>query len=284
METSLHKALKEHYAGKKAETEVRLGRYIIDAVARGQLIEVQWSGLAAIRDKIRELCDEHRVRVIKPIVARKKVVRRDKKGGEIVSARYSPKRCDLYHVFEELVHFTNAFPHPNLTLEIPLIEIEEIRYPGHGKRRRRRENDFVVEDQLLTEIVSSHRFRKAADLLKLLPAGLPRQFHTGDLAQQLARPRWIAQKMVYTLRKTGALGVVGKEGNSILYAKQRAAVSKPAVSKTTVAKTIVSKAVITKASVAEDSAAKPAARKKRATRSVTAKSAPAKIVAKIEAA
>lgn len=219
METSLHKALKEHYAGKKAETEVRLGRYIIDAIARGQLIEVQWSGLAAIRDKIRELCDSHKVRVVKPIVARKKVVRRDKKGGEIVSARYSPKRGDVFSVFEELVHFTNVFPHDNLTLEIPLIEIEEIRYPGHGKRRRRRENDFVVEDQTLTEIVSSHRFRKASDLLKLLPRSLPRQFHTGLLAEKLERPRWICQKMVYTLRKTGALGVVGKEGNSIIYQK-----------------------------------------------------------------
>ncbi|MBI1249748.1 hypothetical protein GC197_18130 [bacterium] len=219
METSLHKSLKEHYAGKKAETEVRLGRYIIDAVSRGQLIEVQWSGLAAIRDKIRDLCDDHRVRVVKPIVARKKVVRRDRKGGEIVSARYSPKRCDLYSLFEELVHFTSVFPHQNLTLEIPLIEIQEIRYPGHGKRRRRRENDFVVEDQILTEIVSSHRFRKSNDLLRLLPRGLPRQFHTGDLADKLDRPRWIAQKMVYTLRKTGALSVVGKEGNSLIYAK-----------------------------------------------------------------
>ncbi|PQO36805.1 hypothetical protein C5Y96_06460 [Blastopirellula marina] len=228
METSLHKALKAHYAGKKAETEVRLGRYIIDAVARGQLIEVQWSGLAAIRDKIRELCDNHKVRVVKPIVARKKVVRRDKKGGQIVSARYSPKRCDVYSVFEELVHFTNVFPHENLTLEIPLVEIEEIRYPGHGKRRRKRENDFVVEDQTLTEIVSAHRFRKASDLLKLLPAGLPKQFHTGDVAAGLQRPRWIAQKMVYTLRKTGALGIVGKEGNAILYQKQSAKAGKKA--------------------------------------------------------
>ena len=125
----------------------------------------------------------------------------------------------MFSVFEELVHFTNVFPHANLTLEIPLIEIEEIRYPGHGKRRRRRENDFVVEDQTLTEIVSSHRFRKASDLLKLLPRDLPRQFHTGLLAEKLARPRWIAQKMVYTLRKTGSLGIVGKEGNSILYQK-----------------------------------------------------------------
>lgn len=217
METSLHKALKAHYAGKQAATEVRLGRYIIDAVVRGQLIEVQCASLSAIRDKIRELCLSHKVRVVKPIVARKRVTRFDAKGGKVVSSRYSPKRGDLFSVFEELVHFTSVFPHENLTLEIPLIEIEEIRYPGHGRRRRRRQNDFVVEDQRLTEIVSSHRFRKASDLLKLLPKGLPQEFHTGDLADCLERPRWVAQKMVYTLRKTGGLGIAGKAGNAVLY-------------------------------------------------------------------
>lgn len=221
METSLHKSLKSHYAGRQAATEVRLGRYIIDAVSRGQLIEVQCASLSAIRDKVRALCQTHKVRVVKPIVARKRLVRLEEKGGRVVSSRYSPKRGDVLSVFEELVHFTTVFPHENLTLEIPLIEIEEFRYPGHGKRRRRREGDFVVEDQVLTQILSKHRFRQAKDLLRLLPAGLPRQFHTADLAAALDRPRWIAQKMVYTLRKTGALAIAGKTGNAIVYERRR---------------------------------------------------------------
>jgi len=226
METSLHKALKLHYAGPKADTEVQLGPYRIDAVYRRQLIEVQCAGLAAIRDKIRDLCQQHKVRVIKPIIARKKVTRKDQRDGKIVSSRYSPKRCELAHVFEELVHFTTVFPNENLTLEIPLIEIEEVRYPGHGKRRRRRERDFQVEDQHLTEIVQSHKFRTAKDLLRILPTNLSKVFHSGDLAEKLQIPRWIAQKMVYTLRETGGLVRHGKQGNAILYTravKKRAA-------------------------------------------------------------
>jgi len=221
METSLHKALKAHYAGPKAATEVQFGRYRIDAIWRGQLIEVQCAGLSAIRDKIRHLCQDNRVRVVKPIVVRKKIVRRKEKGGPAVSARFSPKRCDIFDLFEEMVHFTSAFPHENLTLEVPLIEIEEVRYPGHGKRRRRRENDFIVEDQHLTEIVSSQKFRKGTDLLKLLPRRLPVVFDTGQLAELLEKPRWIAQKIVYTLRKTGALEIAGKSGNALLYSRQR---------------------------------------------------------------
>ncbi len=56
MESSLHRELKRIYAGEAARTEVRLGRYIIDAVICDEqgcdiLIEVQHGPLTAIRDK-----------------------------------------------------------------------------------------------------------------------------------------------------------------------------------------------------------------------------------------
>ncbi len=42
---------------------------------------------------------------------------------------------------------TRIFPHPNLTLEVPLVEIAEYRRPGMARRRWRRDGDHVVEDQ-----------------------------------------------------------------------------------------------------------------------------------------
>ena len=41
METSLHRELKSLYAGEAAQTEVRLGRFRIDAVVGDELVEVQ---------------------------------------------------------------------------------------------------------------------------------------------------------------------------------------------------------------------------------------------------
>ena len=76
METSLHRELKRIYAGDGARTEVRRSSsYRIDAVRDGRLIEIQHGSLAAIRDKIRRLLDAHRVLVVKPIVARKLLVK-----------------------------------------------------------------------------------------------------------------------------------------------------------------------------------------------------------------
>jgi hypothetical protein len=69
----------------------------------------------------------------------------------------------------------------------------------------------------MVQIVASHQFATAADLRKLLPPRLPRQFHTAHLAERMKTQRWIAQRIVYCLRQMGAVEVVGKQGNAILY-------------------------------------------------------------------
>jgi len=160
---------------------------------------------------------------VKPIVALKQLVKLDKRAGKVLERRKSPKRGKLLDVFDELVYFTRVFPHPRLVLEVALVEVEELRYPGHGRRRRRRKNDFQVEDQRLTQIVETHRFRTLTDLRKLLPRGLPSKFHTGHLAEQLQIERSIAQRMAYCMRETGAIYSVGKQGNAMLYSRRRCA-------------------------------------------------------------
>jgi len=223
METSLHRQLKQAYADEGAEIEVPLGDYRIDVVCGEELIEIQHGSLSAIRDKIRRLTRKHKVLVVKPIVATKKLIKLDAPGGKVISRRRSPKQGTLLDLFDELVYFTRAFPHQNLTLEVPLVEIEEYRRPGHGKRRRRRANDFVVEDQKLVRIEQIVSFRRAEDLYRLLPESLPEPFHTGHIADGLKTDRWIAQRIAYCLREMGAARQVGKQGNAFLYELNRAA-------------------------------------------------------------
>lgn len=221
METTLHRQLKERYAVDGALVEQRLGRFRIDVVQPDQLVEIQLASLSAIRDKIAALLKKHRVLIVKPVVARKHLVKRRRAGGRIVSRRRSPKQRTLLDVFEELVHFTRVFPHRRLTLEVLLVEIEEWRYPGHGRRRWRRDNDHQVEDQRLLDVLEVHRFEKAADLCRMLPPALPRPFHTGHLAEGLGVERWIAQRMAYCLRHMGAIQSVGKLRGAWLYEAPR---------------------------------------------------------------
>jgi hypothetical protein len=220
METTLHRQLKERYATGGAPVEQRVGRFRIDVVQADRLVEIQLASLSAIRDKISALLKDHRVLVVKPIIITKHLVKRHRAGGRIISRRRSPKQRTLLDLFEELVHFTRVFPNRRLTLEVPLVEIEEWRYPGHGRRRWRRDNDHQVEDQRLLEIHDVQQFRTAADLCRMLPPSLPQPFHTGHIAEGLGVERWIAQRMAYCLRNTGAIQSVGKLRGAWLYERK----------------------------------------------------------------
>ncbi|MHC5109342.1 MAG: hypothetical protein ACYTHJ_05640 [Planctomycetota bacterium] len=217
METSLHRELKEVYASKGAQLEAPLGSYRIDVVCNDELIEIQHGSLSAIRDKVRDLLRNHRVLVVKPIVVRKRLVKQDAKGGTVIGSRMSPKRGRIIDLFDELIYFTRVFPHRNLSVEVPLVDIEEWRYPGHGRRRWRRSTDHVVEDQKLVSLHSAMRFHSACDLMQVLPVDLPSPFHTAHLAERLNIDRSVAQRIAYCLRKIGAAEKVGKQGNAWLY-------------------------------------------------------------------
>ncbi|MGL4512286.1 MAG: hypothetical protein ACRCT8_04290 [Lacipirellulaceae bacterium] len=220
METSLHRQLKELYAGDEGEVEARRGAYRIDVVLGDTFIEVQHAGLAAIRDKVRKLCAKHRVLVVKPIVVTKHLVRLASHDGPELSRRKSPKRGELVDLFDDLVHFTRAFPHKRLAIEALLVEVEELRAPGHGRRRRWRKDDQIVVDQRLVGVLDRVRFERASDLWKLAPGALPAIFDTAELAVALGAARQVAQRAAYCLREMGAVADAGKRGNARLYRRK----------------------------------------------------------------
>lgn len=220
METALHRQLKMNYATSAAHTEVTMHGYRIDAIGRrGELIEIQHASLGALRDKMRYLLSEQskRVRIVKPIIARKTLVTLDGPGGEVLRRRLSPKRGDVLDIFLDLVHFGTVFPHPKLTLEVVLIEAEETRIDRAVPTRRRGKRYSTLEQSLVC-IESRFEFAKLGDLLALLPLqALPQPFDTAELAAAMSKPRWFAQKVAYCLRQAGAAKLVGKRGNSQLY-------------------------------------------------------------------
>jgi hypothetical protein len=222
METELHRELKLLYAADATQTEIVLGEFRIDAIsATGELIEIQHASLGALRAKMRKLLsakEHHRVRIVKPIVAHKWIVTLDGDTRLPLRRRLSPKRGQISDVFQDLVHFVELFPHPQLTLDVLLVDTEEVRLPK-AKQRFKRKN-YHVQCQRLLETVSSISLRGASDLFQLLPdLQLPRKFDTAQLAQAIERPRWFAQKVAYCLRHTGGLKLAGKSGNSQLYSR-----------------------------------------------------------------
>jgi len=218
METSLHRALKDRYAdGEDGRREVVVEGFRVDAIDDvGRLVEIQSGALGPLRGKLRQLLPEHRLRIVKPVVLKRRVVRRSRRDGPVVSARCSPKRGALVDVFDDLMGVVRIFPHANLDIEVLEVTIDEVRVP------RRRWPCYRVIDRCLGEIQGSTTLARAGDLWALLPPDCDGRepFTTVELAQRLGRPLWFAQRVAYSLRLTGAARVVGKTGKRLIYIRE----------------------------------------------------------------
>jgi hypothetical protein len=216
-EKPLHAALKDWYARPGDQLELQVEGFIIDIVRGGLLIEIQTTSLASLKRKLLALADDYPVRLVYPIPGEKWIVKLAEDGHSAPSRRKSPKRGKIEDVFRELVSFPKLLAHPNFSLDVLLIQEEEIRrYDGTRAWRRR---GWVTDERRLLQVVDRKRFCTPADMEELLPATLVEPFTTSDLAAAIGRPRRLAQRMAYCLRKMGVIEAVDKQGNAILYAR-----------------------------------------------------------------
>ncbi len=221
MATSLHQQLKEHYVASTTQHEVVVDGFRIDAIdSRGQLIEIQCASLSAIRSKIARLVSGHDVIVVKPLAARKRITTLHRRGGDVVSSRFSPVKHTLAHLFLELVHFP-VFPSARLRLDVLLTEQEEIRVPPTERSSWRKK--YSVEDRSLVTVQRCVKLRTAKDLWNALELTLPETFTTSDIEEAGQIPRWLAQKLAWCFRRMEFLEVCGKTGNSMIYRQVRRA-------------------------------------------------------------
>jgi len=113
--------------------------------------------------------------------------------------------------------------HANFSLEVLLIQSEEVRRKETDGRRRWRRKGWATVEQRLLEVIERRVFETPADLMKLIPGRLPKPFTTADIAESVGCRIEVARKMAYALRAMNAIRMVGKQGNAILYEKVRRA-------------------------------------------------------------
>ena len=135
-EQHLHAALKEWYREDDDLVEVGVDGFVIDLVRGEQLIEIQTRGFSAMRRKLDALLDRHPIRIVHPIAAEKWIRKIDEDGTE-VSRRRSPKRGIAADVCSELTSFPSLLSHPNLSVEVLLVQEEEVRRPDPGAWRKK---------------------------------------------------------------------------------------------------------------------------------------------------
>jgi len=216
-EKPLHAALKAWYVQPGDQVEVTVDGYIIDILQGDLLIEIQTRSFSALKKKVTQLVKQHPVRLVYPIIREKWIVRMTEKGDRVLGRRKSPRRGIPADVFEELVSFPELISDNNFSIELLLVQAEEVR--RQDRRRGWRRKGWVVDERRLLKVLDRLVLETPADVAALLPEDLVMPFTTSDLARAIGRSRRLAQRMAYCLRAMGCITSAGKQGNAILYAR-----------------------------------------------------------------
>lgn len=219
-EGSLHAALKAAYASTvtEARVEADVAGFVVDVAGRDELVEIQTAGFASAARKLKLLVAAHRVVLVHPIAIEKWLVVVDADGA-VVRRRRSPKRGLALDLFDELVHIPALVAHPNFRIELALICEEEIRGPVPDGARYRYPRRWWRLDRRLVEVIETRRIDTPADLLSLLPDGLPEPFTTADIVLATGRSKRLAMRAVYCLAQCGAVTRLARQGRFVSYGR-----------------------------------------------------------------
>lgn len=213
-EGPLHAAVKAALAQPGDRLEVPVGRYVIDLVrADGELVEVQTAGFGPLGPKLDALLDEHRVRIVHPVPAQRRIVRLDEHG-EVLSSRRSPRKAGVADIFDKLVTFPSLLAHPNLTIEVLLTHEDHVRGVAPVTTRRRTRDSG---ERRLVAVLDRVQLGSPADVLQALPALPDEPFSTRELATLLGCPLMLAQRTAYCLRLMELIEPAGKRGRTPLH-------------------------------------------------------------------
>lgn len=222
-ESDLHNTLKQMYIKTYGgKTEVLTDNYICDAVTDdGDVFEIQTANLSKLYPKIKALLISHKVTLVYPLAVERYIELADKEGNRI-SKRRSPKRPDMYSIFDELTGLYPILLNPGFRLEVLSVSITEYRIRTEepvqlmNKSRRFRKNWYKT-GKSLNELKGRKTFTNKEDYLSMLPDTLPDVFCVKDVAAAGAGKN--AQIMLWVLRKMNLVAITEKRGNAYYYSK-----------------------------------------------------------------
>jgi len=212
-ESSLHRALKFSYAGRRTEREV--AGYVADGIsAGGEFIEVQIGSFAPLKKKVPEFARLGGLRVVYPVFVAKYIEVYDSKGKREYR-RKSPRRGGPWDLFNALVYAPELPLTRGLAIELVLLDAAEQRIrDGNGSWRRK---GLSIKDRQLLAVHERIRLEKPADYLRFVPFTRKEPFTSASLAAKAGIRRELAQKTLYVLARLGVIEKTGKERNALVY-------------------------------------------------------------------
>lgn len=210
-EKTIHAVLKTYFSPNSLNHERKVHSYVADILKDDQIIEIQTRNFNLLRKKLEAFLPEHKVTIVYPVSHTKWLCWVNEETGEVTKPRKSPKVGSPAAIFPELYRIKNYLNHPNLSLHIVMLDVEEYRLLNgwsSDKKRGSTRNDGIPVN-FADEII----LKESSDYLQLLPDNLPKQFTTKDYKKAAHVSQNNAWTALNILSYLNVIKQVGKQQN-----------------------------------------------------------------------
>ena len=181
-EKPLHATLKWWVDDDPDHHEITLpcGR-VADVYDGERVYEIQTGGFSPLRPKLEVLLPHYPVTVVHPIPRRKYITWITPDTGEITPPHKSPRTGTFTDGLRQLIYILPLLGHPNLTIRLVLMDVEEQRVAdGWGRDGKRGSHRAVMLPLTLENTLD---LTCAADYMALVPDSLPAEFTAAQFSK-----------------------------------------------------------------------------------------------------
>ena len=216
-EKTLHAVLKAYEDPDEDHHEIPIESFIADIYCEktGTITEIQTANFGYLREKLDAFLPLYHVTVVYPIPASKWITWIDPETGELEKRSRSPKKGSFYSAFRELYRISSYLDHPNLSIKLILLDMEEYRLRDGWSRDGKRGSHRY--DRVPTRIVGETLITEPRDYMQFIPYELKEPFTARELAESCGQKGNSFSTEALILRKMGVIEQIGKRGRSYLY-------------------------------------------------------------------
>jgi len=214
-EKTVHAVLKNYYEPDESKQEIAIEGMYADIFTGEEIVEIQTRSFDRLRNKLTRFLPLYPVTVVLPIPSTKWLIWINEETGELTEKRKSPKKGSYYDAFPELYKIRPFLTHPNLSIRLVLMDMEEYRLLNGWSTDKKKGS--CRYDRIPHRIVEEITFYQKEDYMQLIPLTLPEEFTAKDFAKASKINARKAGVTLLLLRETGVITQTGKRGREYLY-------------------------------------------------------------------
>lgn len=215
-EKCLHAVLKHYFEPDHSFHEQKIEGFYADICRMDSIIEIQTHNLCALKKKLTAFLPKYKVEVVYPIPATKWLVWMDPLTGDCDKGRRVPKKGSFYDSGRELLSLAAFIGHPNLTIRLLLIDMEEYRLKNGRSADGKRYGATRCERYPLS-LVDELVIDSDEALSTLIPSTMPTPFTAAEFRHETHTGPRVSTALLALLRQKGLVEQVSKKGRAFLY-------------------------------------------------------------------